>query len=208
MSRTARMSLWSILVIGALFIVMPFAISLPSKVSAGQNMLNGFHPLMQPAAVRTAANYYYSDFVPLGAVAAGGVQAAKESPALFSALAAQLHMTPAQIQQFMAKDFPAMSQLLGSFPQMVPIFKQVPSGLAFYQPLITTMQAQVGNYAKVDSLPNFNLFTWFFVVPGVLLVLLSGIGLIGGRKNDNLMTKSSPAEGRDATTSGKVPELV
>jgi hypothetical protein len=29
----------------------------------------------------------------------------------------------------------------------------------------------------VNSLPSFRLFTWFFVVPGILLVLLSGYGL-------------------------------
>jgi len=40
-----------------------------------------------------------------------------------------------------------------------------------------TMKANVDNYAQVDSLPNFNLFTWFFVVPGVLLVILSLLGL-------------------------------
>ena len=122
--------------IGALFVVMPFAISLPSQANAGQNMLNGFHPLMQPVAVKTAANYYYQDFVPLGPVATGGVQAAQESPQLMTALATQLHVTPVQLQQLMGKNFPALSQMLGSFPQMVPIFEKVPAGLAQYQPLI------------------------------------------------------------------------
>jgi len=43
-----RKVLWPVLVIGILLIVMPFAISLPSKASAGQTMLNEFHPIMQP----------------------------------------------------------------------------------------------------------------------------------------------------------------
>jgi hypothetical protein len=208
MDRTARMSLWSVFVIGALFVVMPFAISLPSKASAGQNMLNGFHPLMQPAAVQTAANYYNVDFVPLGSVATGGVQAAKESPMLMSARATQLHMTSAQMQQFMGKNFPAVAQLLGSFPQMVPIFQQVPSGLTFYKPLIATMQAQDANYAKVDSPPNFNLFTWFFVVPGILLLLLSSVALLCGRHEHLLAVDASPAGVRDAVKSDKVPASV
>jgi hypothetical protein len=42
------------------------------------------------------------------------------------------------------------------------------------------MQANVDNYRQIDSLPDFRLFTFFFVVPGVLLVLLSGYGLFGG----------------------------
>ena len=209
MTRTVRMSLWSVLVIGALFIVMPFAFSLPSRASAGQNMLNGFHPLMQPAAVQTAANYYYHDFVPLGPVATGGVQAAKESPLLMSALSSQLHMTPAQMQQFMSSKFPALTMMLGSFPQMVPIFQKVPAGLTLYKPLLDTMQAQVGNYAKVDSLPNFNLFTWFFEVPGVLLVLLSGLSLLKGRReNDGANGPSNATQARDESPTTMVPHYV
>ena len=38
-------------------------------------------------------------------------------------------------------------------------------------------QANVNDYASVDSLPNFRLFTWFFVIPGALLMLLAGWGL-------------------------------
>ena len=208
MNRTVRMSLWSVLVVGALFIVMPFAISLPSKASAGQNMLNGFHPLMQPAAVTTASNYYYQDFVPLGSVATGAVQAAKESPQLMAALSTQLHMTPVQLQQFMGQNFPALTQMLASFPQMVPVFQKVPPGLALFKPLISTMQAQVSNYAKVDSLPNFNLFTWFFVLPGVLLVLLSAMGLFAGRREHQFSsTSSAPTSGTSSDTT-KVPQLV
>jgi hypothetical protein len=69
-----RKVLWPVLVIGILLIVMPFAISLPSKASAGQTMLNEFHPIMQPANVNTTVNYYYQTFVPLRAVADGGVR--------------------------------------------------------------------------------------------------------------------------------------
>jgi hypothetical protein len=90
-------------------------------------------------------------------------------------------MTPAQVQQFLGADFPAMAKLLASFPQLVPVFTNVPPGLDVYKPLVTTMQENVHNYAQIDSLPNFNLFTWFFVIPGILLVLLaaSGLGVFG-----------------------------
>ena len=49
------------------------------------------------------------------------------------------------------------------------------------------MQAQVNNCAKVDSLPNFNFFTWFFVLPGLLLVLLSVVGPFFGRRGPVLI---------------------
>ena len=51
--------------------------------------------------------------------------------------------------------------------------------LAQYEPLVTTMQANVDNYKQVNSLPDFRLFTVFFVVPGALLILLAGYGLFG-----------------------------
>ena len=169
---------WPVLVIGVLLIVMPFAISLPSKASAGQKMIDAFHPLMQPAAVRTTVGYYDKTFTALGPVATGGTAAASEIPAMFAALAGALHMTQPQLVQFLSTNFPAMAGLLGKFPQLVPIFKNVPPGLVWYKPLVTTMHAQVSNYAQIASLPNFNLFTWFFVVPGVLLVLLGGVPLL------------------------------
>jgi len=61
--------------------------------------------------------------------------------------------------------------------QAVPIATQVPAGLAHYKPLVTTMQGNVSDFKQINSLPSFNLFAWFFMVPGVLLLLLSGAGL-------------------------------
>lgn len=176
-----RKLLWPVLVIGVALIVMPFAISLPSKASAGQTMMDNFHPIMQQASVTKTANYYNQTFTPLRPVAIGGVAAAGEVPSLIGALAKPLHMTPAQVQQFLGKNFPAMAALLGNLPKLVPVFTNVPPGLDHYLPLVRTMQANVSNYAKIDSLPNFRLFTWFFVVPGVLLVLLVGWPLVARR---------------------------
>ena len=51
------------------------------------------------------------------------------------------------------------------------------SGTLIRSPLVTTMQSNVGNYNSVNSLPNFRLFTWFFVLPGLLMFGLSGWGL-------------------------------
>src|SRR5689334_19110189 len=112
-----RKVLWPVLVIGLALIVAPFAISLPSRASAGQDMIDNFHPIMQPAAVATTVKYYDQTFVPLRPVAVTGVAAASETPQLIGALATQLHMTPAQLQKFLGTNFPATAQLLGSLPQ-------------------------------------------------------------------------------------------
>jgi hypothetical protein len=178
----SRKQLWPVLIIGVALIVLPFAISLPSKASAGQTMMDNFHPIMQPASVAKTVNYYNQTFTPLRPVAIGGVAAAGEVPQLVGALSKTLHMTPAQLQQFLGNNFPAVAGLLGSLPKLTPVFTNVPPGLDHYLPLVRTMQNNVSNYAKIDSLPNFRLFTWFFVVPGVLLVLLAGWPLVAGRR--------------------------
>jgi hypothetical protein len=149
-----RKVLWPILVIGLALVIVPFAMGMPGKTAAGQRMLNDFHPLMQPAAVQTTANYYYKVFVPLGAVSKQFTEAAQNP----------------QMQQ-------QLKPLMPMLAPVMPIFAKVPAGLVWYKPLVTTMQANVNDYASVDSLPDFTYFTWFFVVPGVLLMLLAGWGL-------------------------------
>lgn len=182
MNRTTRMSLWSIIAIAAVLIVIPFAIGLPGKASAGQTMLDNLHSLMQPASVNKTVYYFDNTFVPLRPVAVGAVQAAGETPKLIAALAGPLHMTPTQVQHFLAANFPATAGLLGGLPRLAPIFANVPPGLTHYQPLVKAIQANVGNYAQVDGLPDLRLFTWILVVPGVLLALLAGRMLLGTRR--------------------------
>jgi len=205
-----RKVLWGVLAIGLVLVIAPFALSLPSKTSAGERMMSGFQPIMQPDEVATTARYYNDVFVPLGTVTPmmsaenlatfqaylkgfDGMQT--DAAKLVPLLAQAMNMTPAQVQAMMAAQLPSMAAMLQSMPQMqrdfggllgtmqqnVDIFGQVPAGLEHYQPLVTTMQANVDNYEQVSSLPDFRLFTVFFVVPGALLTLLAGIGLFGHR---------------------------
>jgi hypothetical protein len=205
-----RKVLWGVLAIGLVLVIAPFALSLPSKASAGERMMTGFQPIMQPDQVATTARYYNNVFVPLGTVTPmmsaqnvakfqaylkgfGGMQT--DAAKLVPLLAQAMHMTPAQVQALMGTQLPSMAAmlqnlpamqrdfdgLLGTMQQNVGIFSQVPAGLEHYQPLITTMQANVDNYEQVSSLPDFRLFAVFFIVPGVLLILLAGVGLFGDR---------------------------
>jgi hypothetical protein len=164
-----RKLLWAVLAIGLALVVVPFALGLPGKSAAGQRMLDGFHPIMQPGQVQITANYYDNVFVPLGHVTP---MMSAQSLARFRADFAGVRMSPAAQRDFGA--------LMGAIQANVGVFSQVPAGLAHYEPLVRTMQANVDNYKQVDSLPDFRLFTVFFVVPGALLVLLAGYGLFGG----------------------------
>lgn len=164
-----RNVLWAVLVIGLALVIVPFAMGMPGKTAAGQRMLNDFRPLMQPAAVQKTAAYYDNVFTPLRPVA----QALNaDTVARFQGYGqgiAQMNVPAAMKQDF--------ANLIGLMSQGTKVFAQVPGGLDWYKPLVTTMQGNVQDYKSVDSLPNFNLFTWFFVVPGALLMLLAGYGL-------------------------------
>lgn len=204
-----RKLLWAVFAVGLALVIAPLAMGLPGKAAAGERMLNGFQPIMQPDQVKTTAYYYNQVFVPLGKVTpmmseqnlakfqnylTGFTGMQTDASKLVPLLAGALHMTPTQVQLMMSKRLPSMAAMLQNLPVMqrdfggllgtmqgnVDIFSQVPAGLAHYKPLVTTMQANVSNYRQVNSLPNFRLFTWFFIVPGVLLILLAGTGLFGG----------------------------
>lgn len=225
MMMMIRKMMWAVLAVGAMLIAAPFVIGLPDEADGGQQMIDAFAPIMDQANIDTTADYYCDVFVPLGDVApamsqenvdtfngylagfgALGVDAANMAPTLSAAMG----LPEADVQAFMGAEFPAMSQTLQGLPQMeedfggllgliganVGIFEQVPAGLDHYEPLVTTMQAEVGNYDKVASLPDFTLFTWFFVIPGVLLVGLALTGLFVGRRTEDVnrqLVTDSPA---------------
>ena len=208
-----RKMMWAVLAVGVLLIAAPFAMGLPGKADGGQKMIDAFAPIMDQQNVDTTADYYYDVFVPLGDVVpamtqenidkfngylAGFSALGVESEQLVPALAGAMAMPEADVEAFMGASFPAMTQTLQGLPQMeddfngllglmdanVGIFEQVPAGLDHYEPLVTTMQAEVGNYDEVSSLPNFGLFTWFFVIPGLLLVGFALTGLFVGRESE------------------------
>jgi hypothetical protein len=198
-----------LIVIGVALIAAPLSMSMFNRSSNGEKMVNSFRPIMQPAHVATTADYYNNVFTKLRPIAlmmntqtlakfdayvAGmsGMQA--DAQKLVPALAQGLHMTPAQVQTMLATQFPSMAKMLQALPQMnrdftgllgvmkqnVKVFKRVAPGLDFYKSLVTTMQGNVGNYASVDAMPRMSLFPWFFIIPGILVLLTSGFGLLAG----------------------------
>jgi hypothetical protein len=44
--------------------------------------------------------------------------------------------------------------------------------------MLRTIKANLPNYQAIAALPSFRLFPWFFVIPGVLMVVLGGTGLV------------------------------
>lgn len=213
---------WAVLAIGVFGVIAPFALGLPGKVSAGEEMMSAFEPIMEEENVQVTADYYYNVFVPLGDVApamsqenidtfnaylAGFGALGEDAAKMVPTLAGALGMSEEEVQGFMAQEFPAMMQTLEGLPQMqedftnllglmganVAIFEQVPAGLEHYEPLVVTMQEQQENFEKAASMPDFRAFTWVFLIPGIALVVISLIALISGRKKDEPAGESEAA---------------
>jgi hypothetical protein len=164
-----RKLLWPVLAIGALLVILPFAFQMPSRTAAGDRMMKDFQPLMGAAHVQKTADYYNKVFVPLGTVATQ-----------FTGAAANPQM---QAQ---------LKPLMPMLQPVIPVFRQVPAGLTWYKPLVTTMQGNVNDFKSVNSLPSFRLFTWFFVIPGVLLMVIATFGLLEERREHSHVHRAHP----------------
>ncbi len=202
---------WAVLAIGLFGVIAPFVLGLPDKVAGGEAMMSSFEPIMDEENVQITADYYNDVFVPLGGVApamsqenidkfnsylAGFDGLGEDGARIVPTLATALNMSEEEAGAYMAGEFPAMTQMMQGLPQMqedftnllglmganVEIFEQVPAGLDHYEPLVTTMQEQQQNYEKAASMPDFRAFTWVFLIPGIALVALSGIALVGIRR--------------------------
>jgi hypothetical protein len=192
-----RAALAALLVVGLGLIIAPFALSMFPRTSKGETMVNDFRPIMQPAAVKTTAAYYFDTFTKLRPIAlAMNARTAATLHGYSQGITAMMRdlakMPPAQ-QQALALQYPAMARMLQGLPQMqktldgftamiagnLQTFKNVPPGLDHYKPLVDTMQANVGNYAAVDAMPPMGFFPWFFIIPGIVFVLIAAYLFVG-----------------------------
>ncbi len=75
----------------------------------------------------------------------------------------------------------------GSRPEIDRFVGEWPGIFRDFAPMIATMQENIGNYQGVDALPPFDLFPWFFVVPGALVALCA----FGARPRHSRRTRPS-----------------
>lgn len=68
-------------------------------------------------------------------------------------------------------DSPAYATFSGDWPEIHTTMTS----------LMDDVAANREGYEAVASLPDFRLFPWFFVVPGVVILLLAGYGAVSGR---------------------------
>jgi hypothetical protein len=70
------------------------------------------------------------------------------------------------------------AEFASRFPDVVTFGQQWPAVDSTMGSMLTTIRANVGNYNDVAALPNFRLFPWFFVIPGLLVLALAVVALL------------------------------
>jgi hypothetical protein len=207
-----RIATFVLLVIGAALIVAPIAWSMFGRTSDGARLVDDLRPIMQPAeVVQTAQNFQLFETLAadLGPVvtpenakkfrayeqALGAMQL--ETPKLVPGLSRALGTTPAQTQALLTAQYPAILSGLQALPKMQrdlggvvavlekdaqPFSTQGRPALTQLGTLVAAVQRNPDNYASVDALPRLSLFPWFLLVPGIVIVLLSGFLLATERR--------------------------
>ncbi|MEZ5271191.1 MAG: hypothetical protein R2694_02630 [Ilumatobacteraceae bacterium] len=161
-----RGATWALLVLGVGMVLAPVAFQMFTRAPKGAEMIDDFRPMMTVDRVRNVQGY----FVTLGA---GESQLRATVMPAFEAAGGD------------AADYPAIAEFSAVWPTMRTDFN----------PMIATMRDNIDNFEAVDAMPSFDLFPWFFLVPGLIVAGTAGWALRTGRGD----------EAPDPTTPGGTP---
>jgi hypothetical protein len=138
-------------VLGIALVLAPVAFGMFTRAPKGGRMMDDFESIMTTERVHGIQGYFGSMAVGEGAI----------RTSLIPALAAQ-GLGPADI----AREYPAVARLEGHW---VTIINDM-------TPMLGAMSDNVSAYQGLTALPPFALFSWFFVVPGVLATAIAAAG--------------------------------
>ena len=145
--------------LGLLLVVAPLIMSLPGKADAADTMNSHLKPVYTAQLVSGAQQSL------AGMQAMGTELQTKMVPEL----AGMLHMTPAQLQAYLAGNFPAVTAGLASMP----------AALGHFTTLVNTFDRSLPNYndAKGTTLVPI---VWLLLVAGLLVAGIGGYALLRG----------------------------
>jgi hypothetical protein len=146
-----RWTLVVIAVIGIALAVMPAAFNMFGKTPKGAVMIAGFKPYMTTARL----SGYQSELREIDA----GVR--QTDTAVASYLNGGNH-----------------SAFATQYPDFVSFDQQWPAIDSKMTGLMNQVQGNLGNYLAVAALPSFKLFSWFFVIPGLLIAACAIAALV------------------------------
>ncbi len=140
--RPSLVGRWVLVGLGVGLMVAPLVFQMFTRAPKGGEMIDSFRPMMTRERVQNVQGY----FVTLGG--GEGQLRVGAMPALVAAGGS-------------VDDFTAIANFSTEWPMIVSDFN----------PMIATMGDNVDNFQAVDAMPPFPMFPWFFVVPGVLILI-------------------------------------
>jgi hypothetical protein len=155
-----RMGATVAVVLGALMVAAPLALSLPQKASDADQLNSNLKPVYTSALIAQSQTA-------LATVSGMGTQLQGE---MLPALAAQLNMTPTQLQQFLGQSFPATAAALANLPAAMPRF----------QNMVATFDSNLGNYNTLKPV-SFAPIIWTTMGLGLLTAIGGGVVLLWPR---------------------------
>ncbi len=148
----------SALVIGLGMIAAPAVFGMFSRAPDGAAMIDDFRPFMTPEKVTLFRGY-------LAEIDAADTES-------------RLLLEPA-LTQFGVID---SAEYQSKFASLAGLNESWPAIEADMTDLVDRMADNLDSYAAVDALPNFKLFPWFFVAPGVLIAAVAAAVLVADRR--------------------------
>lgn len=142
----------AIIIIGAGLVLAPALFQMFSRAPEGRVMIDEFRPYMSVDEIGQFEGYME-----------------------------QIRAADGETRNVLAPALAASGADEGAFPLVATWVDQWSDIDADMSDLLVTMGDNIDNYAAVDALPSFDLFPWFFVIPGLAI---AGVGVALLRSRD------------------------
>ena len=156
-SKRQRWAGITAIVVGIGLAAAPAMFQMYDRAPMGGDMIDEFEPYMSQEVISEFRGYL--DVVDAANADAATVQA-----------------------ELLALGDPAAADFATTYPQVAAIEEQWPDIQADMTDLLDRMERNLDNYAAVAALPSFDLFPFFFVIPGGLMAIAGITVLVLGRR--------------------------
>ena len=160
------------IVLGAALVIVPVALSLPTKAADADRMNANLQPVYTAEMIAQAG-------VALKTVSAMGTEM---SGTMLPALADQLGMTEEQLQAFLGENFPATADAL----------QNMPASMERFQGLVGAFEANLDNYDTMKSV-SFEPIIWTVIVGGAVMFFMGIWAFIMGHRPEVTVIEEAPA---------------
>ncbi len=151
------------IVLGALLVAVPFALSLPTKAADADQMNANLRPVYTPALITQAT----------GALTTVSTMGTEMSDTMLPALADKLGMTGDELQAFLGDNFPATATAL----------QNMPASMERFQGLVGTFETNLDNYGTLKPV-SFAPIIWTVIVGGAVMFVMGIWAFAAGRRRE------------------------